>query len=92
MPRENLRDRPVLTSLVYLENHAITDGEFSVLLTLLLEPSAKRGFVRLPRVGADMPYPACPLEHDALLARQLVPSWRIESHQGSSFARFSVIS
>ena len=45
MPRENLRDRPVLTSLVYLENHAITDGEFSVLLTLLLEPSAHGCFV-----------------------------------------------
>ena len=92
MARENLGDRPVDASLIDLENDPVTDRQLSVLLALLLEPASQRRLVRLPRVGADVPYPARALEHDAFLARQLLPSWRIESHQGSSSARFAVIS
>src|ERR1700680_3486372 len=92
MSRENLGDRPVLAALVYLEHHSITHRELSVLLALLFESSAKRGLVHLSRIGADVPYAARALEHDAFLARQLLPSWRIESHQGSSSARLALMS
>src|SRR6267154_2506129 len=91
MSRKNVANRPVLAALIDLEYHSVTDRELSVLFALLLESSAKRGLVRLSRVGADVPYSARALEHDAFLARQLLPSWRIESHQGSSSARLALM-
>src|SRR6266849_1514611 len=91
MPGKNLGDRPVHTALIDLQNDPITDRQLPVFLTLLLESASKRRLVRLSRVGADVPYSARPFEHDALLARQLLPSLRIESHQGSSSLRFALM-
>src|SRR5450759_5838895 len=92
MARQNLCDRPVGASLINLQYDPVTDRELPVFFTLLLESASERRFVRLPRVGADVPHSARPLEHDAFLARQLLPSCRIESHQGSSSARLALMS
>src|SRR5450759_780007 len=92
MARQNLGDRPVGAPLIYLQDDSVPDRQLPVFFTLLLEPASERCLVRLPRVGADVPYSARPLEHDAFLARQLLPSWRIESHQGSSSARLDLMS
>jgi hypothetical protein len=48
--------------------------------------------VRFTRVGTDVPHASRTFEYDAFLARQLLPSWRIASHQGSSSARLVLIS
>src|SRR6202521_2332401 len=91
MARQNLGDRPVDAPLIDLQDDPVTDRELPVFLTLLFESASQRRLVCLPRVGADVPYSARPFEHDAFLARQLLPSLRIESHQGNSSLRLALM-
>src|SRR6267142_2859956 len=91
MSRQDFRDRPVDAALIDLQNDAITARQLPFLLALLLESASKRRLMRLSGVGTDVPYSARSVEHDPFLARQLLPSLRIESHHGSSSLRLALI-
>src|ERR1700693_2264624 len=92
MARQNLGDRPVGAPVIYLEYAAVADGELPAFSTLLLESASQRRFVGLPGLGTNVPHSSRTLQHHAFLARQLLPSSRIASHQGRSAARLALIS
>src|SRR5438105_2184179 len=90
--RQNISDGPVLAALIYLQNYPVTHRQFFRFLSFLLQPTAQRRFVRLTRLGADVPYSASSFQHDTFFARQLLPSLRITSHHGRSSERFAPMS
>src|SRR5438552_4464261 len=79
-------------ALIDLEYHPVTNRQLFGFFTLLLEPAAQRCFVRLSSLSANVPESSRSLQHDAFLTRQLLPSWRIASHQGSDSARLALMS